>query len=148
MASRTIARSVTVRASGPPTSCDSASGMMPLRLDSPIVGRSPTRLLWAEGYRIDPHVSVPIPNDAKLAAIAAPVPPLEPPGFREGSYGLRVCPPRELMVVMPRANSCRLVLPTITAPALRSLPTWKASRSGIDPFRAMDPAVVGMSAVS
>ena len=54
-------------------------------------------------------MSEPHPTAAKLAAIAAPVPPLEPPGQRVGSYGFRVCPPSELMEVMPAAR----VLPPV-----------------------------------
>ena len=54
-------------------------------LESPLLGRSPIRLLNAEGMRIDPQVSEPNPAAAKLAATAAPVPPLEPPGTRLGS---------------------------------------------------------------
>jgi hypothetical protein len=73
--------------------------------------------------RIDPHVSLPMPAAAKLAAMAAPVPPLDPPGFRDRSYGLRVWPPNELMVVMPAASSCMLVLPMMTTPASRSFLT-------------------------
>ena len=75
--------------------------MMPSRLDSPRVPRRPNRLLCADGMRIDPQVSLPMPAAAKLAATAAPVPPLDPPGLRDGSYGLRVWPPIELTVVMP-----------------------------------------------
>ena len=55
-------------------------GMIPARLLSPCVPRRPTRLLCAEGTRIEPHVSLPMPAVPKLAATAAPVPPLEPPG--------------------------------------------------------------------
>ena len=66
----------------------------------PLVGRSPNRLLWDEGMRIDPQVSDPQPNAAKLDATAAPVPPLDPPGLRPRSYGFSVCPPNALMVVM------------------------------------------------
>ena len=40
--------------------------------------------------RIDPQVSLPMPAVAKLAPMAAPVPPLDPPGTRIKSYGLRV----------------------------------------------------------
>src|SRR5262249_12398244 len=116
--------------------------------ESPWVGRRPTRLLCAAGYRMDPHVSDPMPAAAKLAATAAPVPPLDPPGLRVGSYGLRVCPPSELMVVMPRANSWGFVLPRMTTPASRSLRTWNASRPVVQPLSATDAAVVGMSAVS
>jgi hypothetical protein len=42
----------------------------------------PTRLLAEAGERIDWPVSLPVPNTAKFAAIATPVPPLEPPGVR------------------------------------------------------------------
>ena len=70
-------------------------------LESPFVGRSPTRLLCDDGMRIEPHVSLPQPTAAKLAAIAAPVPPLDPPGLRRRSYGLSVCPPSDAIVVIP-----------------------------------------------
>ncbi len=143
-----IARSVTVRASGPATSCVCESGMMPSRLESPIVGRNPNRSSLAAGLRMDPQVSVPIPAAAKLAATAAPVPPLDPPGLRRRSYGLRVCPPSELTVVMPYASSCRFVLPRMMAPAPRSCFTWKASVWVSKPCSATDPPVVGMSAVA
>ena len=76
---------------------------------------------------MEPHVSDPQPTAAKLAAMAAPVPPLEPPGQRRGSYGFLVCPPSELIVVIPAASSCMFDLPMITAPASRSLLTTNAS---------------------
>src|SRR4051812_34448238 len=101
---------------------------MPSRLDRPAVPRRPNRLFSDEGLRIDPQVSVPIPAAAKLAATAAAVPPLDPPGLRLGSYGLRVWPPAELIVVIPYASSCRLVLPMMTAPASFSFFTMKPSR--------------------
>jgi hypothetical protein len=56
--------------------------MIPSRLNSPWVGRRPNSDAWAAGTRIDPQVSEPQPIGAKLAATAAPVPPLEPPGQR------------------------------------------------------------------
>ena len=77
-----IARSVTVRASGPAMSCVDDSGITPVRLDNPRVPRRPTRFWFAAGMRIDPQVSLPIPAAAKLAPTAAPVPPLDPPGTR------------------------------------------------------------------
>ena len=80
-----VARSVTLRASGPPISCVCDSGMIPSRLDSPSVPRRPNKLLFADGIRIDPQVSLPMPAAAKLAATAAPVPPLDPPGLRVGT---------------------------------------------------------------
>ncbi len=123
VASSAIARSRTLRASGPPTSCVAASGMIPSILDNPLVGLSPTKSFCAAGMRIEPHVSLPHPTAAKLAAIAAPVPPLEPPGLRVRSYGFRVWPPIEEIVVIPEASSCILAFPRITAPASLNLAT-------------------------
>ena len=82
VASSMIARSVTVRASGPAMSWVDDSGITPVRLDRPWVPRSPTRFWLAAGMRIDPQVSLPMPAAAKLAPTAAPVPPLDPPGTR------------------------------------------------------------------
>src|SRR3546814_972224 len=84
----------------------------------------PTRPLTAEGQITLPSVSVPTPTLARLAAIALPVPALEPHGLRSSTYGLRVWPPRALQpdaecVERKLAHSLRLVLPRITAPAAR-----------------------------
>jgi hypothetical protein len=116
-------------------SCEAEIGMMPLRLTSPTVGLMPTRPFTAAGQRMLPSVSVPMPTVARLAAIAAPVPELEPQGLRSSAYGLRVCPPRPLQPEVERverklAHSLRLVLPRITAPASRSFATRKASVFG------------------
>ena len=46
----------------------------------------------AAGWRIEPPVSVPIAHGASPAATAAAEPPLEPPGTRSGSHGLRTIP--------------------------------------------------------
>ena len=62
--------------------------------------------------RIEPPVSVPRPSSTSPAASAAPVPPLEPPGMRPVSQGLRV-----VGVTTPKANSWVWVLPMGTAPA-------------------------------
>ena len=148
VASSITARSVTVRVRGPAISWVCERGTTPSRLDRPSVPRSPTRLLCIDGIRMDPQVSLPMPAAEKLAAMAAPVPPLEPPGFRDVSYGFRVCPPSELTVVIPRANSWRLVLPRITAPASRNRRTWKASSGGLTLAIAIEPFVVGRPAMS
>src|SRR5947209_8343044 len=121
---------------------------MPVMLDNPFVGRRPNRLCTADGMRIEPQVSDPQAMAAKLAATAAPLPPLEPPGFRSGSYGLHVCPPMELIVVMPLASSCMLDLPRITAPASRRRRTWNASSGVWSEASAIDPADVGKSRVA
>ena len=60
------------------------SGTIPVMLESPFVGRRPNRLCTADGMRIDPQVSDPHAIAEKLAATAAPLPPLEPPGDRSG----------------------------------------------------------------
>src|SRR5262245_12110184 len=117
-------------------------------LDRPFVGRNPNRLCTAEGIRIEPHVSEPHAMAAKLAATAAPLPPLDPPGFRSGSYGLHVCPVIELIVVMPLANSCIADFARITAPASRSFLIWNASNGVRIPASATVPAVVGISRVA
>src|SRR3954468_4919397 len=127
---------------------------MPLRLRSPIVGLMPTSALLFEGETIDPSVSVPMATAHRLAADAAPDPELDPDGFRSSAYGFLVCPPRPLhpldeCVDRKFAHSLRLVLPNMIAPAARSLAAIKASRRGIEPDSAREPAVVIiLSAVS
>ena len=96
---------LTARASGPPMLPGCAERHDAISAREPAVPREPTRSLWEAGIRIEPQVSLPIPATAKFAATAAPVPPLDPPGFRSGSYGFQSCPPKELMVVIPAASS-------------------------------------------
>src|SRR5215467_6274798 len=105
---------------------------MPLRLSAPSVGLIPTRPLLFDGDTIEPSVSVPTPTAARFAAIAAPVPELDPDGLRSSAYGFFVCPPRPLQplvecVERKFAHSLRFVLPSITAPASRSRVTRGAS---------------------
>src|SRR5947208_2552049 len=107
--------------------------MMPAPSMRPTVGFMPTSEQALDGQTIEPSVSVPMPTAAKLAAIAAPVPELEPHGLRSSAYGLAHCPPRALQPLDDRverifAHSERFVLPRITAPAARSLATSGASR--------------------
>src|SRR5215210_3019641 len=104
IAPRRIAASVTVRAIGPAVSWLCAIGMMPLRLTRPRVGLMPTRPQEEEGQTIEPSVSVPTPTAAKLAAVAAPVPELEPQQLRFSAYGLRVNPPRPLQPLVERVE--------------------------------------------
>src|SRR5437667_8097249 len=91
-----IAASVTVRHIGPAVSWLCAMGTMPARLIRPSVGLIPTSEFAFEGQTTEPSVSVPTPIAARFAAIAAPVPELEPHGLRSSTYGFRVCPPRPL----------------------------------------------------
>src|SRR5213594_3463833 len=122
---------------------------MPRRLTRPSVGLIPTSAAADEGHTTEPSVSVPTPTAARFAAIADPVPELEPHGLRSRAYGLRHCPPRPLQPLddwLDRkfAHSLRLVLPMITAPASRSRRTTAASRGAVAPTRVSEPAVVCM----
>jgi len=82
--------SSTVRPSGPVWSSVELSALTPLRLTRPNVGLWPVTPHNAAGMRIEPPVSVPRPAATTPAAMAAPVPPLEPPGMRSSDHGLRV----------------------------------------------------------
>ena len=75
-------------------------------------------------------MSVPIAQGASPAATAAADPPLEPPGTRSRSHGLRTGPNPEFSFDEPIANSSMLVLPSTGAPALTSLSTAVAVYGG------------------
>ena len=92
-------------------------------------------------------MSDPSATGAKPAATAAADPPLDPPGTRDVSRGLRVGPNAEFSVLEPIANSSRFVLPIRTAPASRSRPTIVASYGGFQPSRILDEQVVGIPCV-
>ncbi len=149
MAPSSSAASVTVRVIGPAVSWLCEIGTMPLRLNRPSVGLMPTSALLFDGETTEPSVSVPTPIAARLAAIAAPEPELEPDGFRSSAYGSWVWPPRPLQplvewVERKFAHSLRFVLPRMTAPACRRRCTMKASLGGVMPASASEPAVVIM----
>jgi len=59
----------------------------------PNVGRSPARPQRAAGLRIDPLVSVPMPNPTHPAAVADDGPADDPLDPCERFYGFLVCPP-------------------------------------------------------
>lgn len=88
------ARSSIFRVMGPLASCVYEFGKRPVLEIKPVVGLILKRLFADAGLRSEFTVSVPVPQTAKLVAIAAPVPPDEPPGVRVWSYGFIVCPPR------------------------------------------------------
>src|SRR5687767_6688097 len=120
---------------GPAVSCEIEIGMIPVRLTRPTVGLSPTSPATAAGQMMLPSVSVPTPMAPRLAAIAVPVPELDPHGLRSSTYGFFVWPPRELHPDVDRverklAHSLRLVFPRMTAPASRRRVTMKASVFG------------------
>ena len=66
----------------------------------------------AAGIRIEPPESEPSAASASPAASAAAEPPLEPPAIRPGYRGFGTVPKCSFSEVVPKANSCRLVLPT------------------------------------
>src|SRR6266705_1965758 len=112
--------------------------MMPPPPIKPSVGLTPTSEHAEAGQTMEPSVSVPTPTAAKFAAMAAPVPELEPHGLRSSAYGFWHCPPRPLQPLddwLPRklAHSLRLVFPRITAPAAQPLDDDRiAGRRGAD----------------
>lgn len=55
-------------------------------------GLCPKIPLKMAGIRIEPAISDPMPTGEPAAANRAPSPPLEPPGTRFVSYGLRLRP--------------------------------------------------------
>src|SRR5258708_33528073 len=122
-------------------------GMIPLRLTRPTVGLMPASPFEEDGQTMEPSVSVPIPTAHKLAEMPAPVPELDPQGLRSSAWGFLVRPPRPLHPLVEWlerifAHSLRLVLPRMTAPALRSFCATNESCAGFEPIRASEPAVV------
>src|SRR5213075_2786727 len=107
------------------------------------VGLRPTTPESAAGCRIEPPVSDPSAPKAAFAATAAAEPPLDPPGTRDKSHGLRVIFIAEFSVDEPMANSSRLVLPNGIAPAARNLRITVASYSARYPCRIFDAHVHG-----
>jgi hypothetical protein len=71
----------------------------------------------AAGWRMEPPVSVPSAQGARPAATAAALPPLDPPGTRSRSHGLRTGPKAEFSFDEPMANSSWFVLPRSVTPA-------------------------------
>ena len=98
---------------GPPWSRLGASGKQPSSGTSPHVGFRPTTPQHAAGIRIEPPVSEPSAASASPAARAAAEPPLEPPATRPGAIGFGTVPKWGFSEVVPYANSCRFVLPTL-----------------------------------
>src|SRR5437764_14260115 len=79
---RTVAASFTVRQRMPARSRVSDAGIRPARLTRLCVATMPTKLLLAAGLRDDGPVSSPIAQVTRLAATAAPEPPLDRPALR------------------------------------------------------------------
>src|SRR3954453_20769111 len=101
----------------------------------PKLGFMPTSPLKAAGMRIEPPPSLAVENGTMPQATAAAEPPLDPPGVRVRSQGLRVVPHALVCVNAVMPNSGDAVLPTGTAPAARRRPTCTESvRTGPRPL--------------
>jgi hypothetical protein len=114
----------------------------------PGVGRSATTPLARAGTRSDPPRSLPSPSGAMPVATATASPPLDPPGVRAGSQGLRVAPCRLESVCQRSSRSGRLVRAITIAPAARNRATAGASAAATCPANARTPRVVGVPATS
>src|SRR6476659_5565217 len=117
------AASATVWPKGPIWSREEANATNPHRDTRPYVGLSPTTPHSAAGWRMEPPVSDPSAAAHIPAVSAAADPPDDPPGTRSGSHGLREGPWALFSVELPMANSSRLVLPRMIAPAASSFLT-------------------------
>ena len=115
-ASRSAAESRTVRLthSSTPRPTSARTGPTLMR---PWLGFSPTSPQADAGMRMLPPPSEALANGTIPAATAAAAPPLEPPGVRVGSHGLRVGPHAIGCVVGRLPISGLLVRPAITSPA-------------------------------
>src|SRR5437899_9395412 len=137
----------TVRASGQTWATSSlppAAGYMGTR---PKVGLRPTSPQKLAGMRIEPAPSEPSASGPNPAATAAAPPPVDPPGVRVRSQGLRDSPNNGLSVEPRQANSGRLVRPTKIAPAARRPATLGASSVGTNSASRREPDVVRSPAV-
>jgi hypothetical protein len=119
--------SSTDRLTQPLTESPFQCSMSGTRLTRPLCGFSPKTPHEAAGIRIDPAPSEALAIETIPDATAAALPPLDPPQLRCGSHGLRVTPQVADSVNPWIASSGRFVLPTMTAPAARSLRTISES---------------------
>src|SRR5215510_16277738 len=108
----------------------------------------PERPQKADGNRIEPAVSEPVPPSTKPAATATPVPLEDPPVKCSIDHGLQGSGKGKSKLGPPIANSCVASLPKLMMPASVSLETVVASRVGTCSISSFEWAVVGMLAVS
>ena len=123
-ATRTRSSTATSRASQPTVSSDGATSFTPAVVMLPKVGLKPKMPQKLAGRMTEPAVCVPSATSTMPVATAAADPLDEPPG---------VCVTRCGLVVGPgsnTANSVVTVLPSATAPAVRSCATTPASPRG------------------
>ena len=106
----------------------------------PKLGLKPTSPQKPAGMRVEPPPSLAVAAGTSPAATAAALPPLDPPGVRDGSQGFRATPNALVLVKLSVPNSGAAVLPTGTAPAARSRATWiESSATGPRPTKGSEP---------
>src|SRR3569623_961083 len=110
---------------------------MPQRLQRPYVGLIPEMPVKAAGWRIEPPVSVPVAAGHSRAAIAAELPPAEPPGA-SGAFPPSLRRHGEMTLTnaavsfdAPIAHRSMLSLPNMPAPAFHRLPDTVDSYGGV-----------------
>ena len=96
----------------------------------PSVPRRETRLAALDGPQSESPVCVPSAAAAKDDATATAEPPLEPIDDFDASNAFHTCPEAVDEKCPSLANSDRLALPMMIAPASRSLATIQASLVG------------------
>ena len=101
----------------------------------PREGLRPTSPQLAAGTRIEPPPSDASEIGVTRVATATAEPPLEPPGVRVGSQGLRVTPCKDDSVAKHQPFSGDVDLPNNTAPAFLSRVTIAASAGPSISFR-------------
>src|SRR5215217_5676130 len=112
----------------------------------PKVGLMPNAPTKHAGMRTEPPPSEPVASGTMPAAIAAPDPPLEPPGVRSRFHGFRVTPKTRFFVSPVKPNSGVFVLPTTIAPAAFNRATCVESQGGRKSRNGNEPNVVGSPA--
>ena len=103
------------------------AGIKPVVENQPLVGFSPTILLWPAGTRPEPAVSVPKLNGTWPLATVTDDPELDPPLIYSGLKLFFTAPKGERTPTRPVANWSRLVLPSTMAPAAFKRATTLAS---------------------
>jgi hypothetical protein len=97
IASSTSRVSSSVRAIGPDLVERPRQRHRAVAADAAVGRAQPVTPQKFDGQRIEPQVSVPIPNGTSPAPIAAPVPDDEPPAQRSRFHGLRIGPCSEAL---------------------------------------------------
>src|SRR3954468_2716833 len=148
MTSSSAAASRTVCASGPDVPSPSEPETYGAGETRPREVLMPTRRQQDAGMRIEPPPSLACATGSSPPATAAAAPPLEPPGVRDVSHGLRQLPFSSDSVCAIVPNSGVFVLPSTTKPASLMLRTTAESAVGTFCAYALHEYVVGIPATS